>query len=499
MNSNTENKRLTRSRDDRFIGGVAAGIARHLNIDPVIVRIGFVLSIIFGGIGVAAYLILLAAVPIDGDPNEPAPQPDGAKRLWVIGGTVAMGVLALVSIGVGGDGFGGWMFGFSQGFWFGALIWALAIGGVVWLIGKSKDEDEVATKKADATPATKPAPASTVATAVAPAPTQNAPSPSAPAAAAATGEAPTAALDAEAPTTESPRTAETRVISGPVAPRDASGPSTIGRVMTIIAIVAAAGFTALLLAAISIVFTTVFGAIPMAAVVIALGVGLVVAALNNRHQLALWTLGAAVAIAIPMAVVSIADLRVHGDWGEVRERPVVADGIPGDGYQLAAGAMTIDMRDYPFSPGQTVDLPVESGLGATRVIVPDDICVSGAVDAKAGLAEIRGQQSSGIGFDRTFGDDASPSPRLNVDSELKAGLFLVVDDTAFRESGSGPNDDDSWSGTIDEPRLQDEAQDRALNACDSTGRDVPPDAGPDPSPAPGKQKAPSPPATKSAA
>ena len=53
MNSTTENKRLTRSRDDRFIGGVAAGVARHLNIDPVIVRIGFVLSIIFGGIGVA--------------------------------------------------------------------------------------------------------------------------------------------------------------------------------------------------------------------------------------------------------------------------------------------------------------------------------------------------------------------------------------------------------------------------------------------------------------
>ncbi|MBK5232249.1 MAG: PspC domain-containing protein [Thermoleophilia bacterium] len=32
MNSNTKDKRLTRSRDDRFIGGVAAGIARRLGI-----------------------------------------------------------------------------------------------------------------------------------------------------------------------------------------------------------------------------------------------------------------------------------------------------------------------------------------------------------------------------------------------------------------------------------------------------------------------------------
>jgi hypothetical protein len=75
--------------------------------------------------------------------------------------------------------------------------------------------------------------------------------------------------------------------------------------------------------------------------VILLGAGLVAAALNNRHQLALWTLGAAVAIAIPMAIVSIADLRIDGDYGEVREKPVVADSIPGDGYQLAAGTGTI--------------------------------------------------------------------------------------------------------------------------------------------------------------
>ena len=47
-------------------------------------------------------------------------------------------------------------------------------------------------------------------------------------------------------------------------------------------------------------------------------------------------------------------------------------------------------------------------------------------------------------------------------------------DTTFRDSGTGPNDDDSWGGTIDEPNRQDEAQDRALAACDATGRNADP-------------------------
>lgn len=448
MKENTENKRLTRSRDDRFIGGVAAGIARHLNIDPVFVRIGFVLSIIFGGIGVVAYLVLLATVPIEGDPAEPAPQPDGAKRLWVIGGTVAMGILALVSIGIAGDGFGGWMFGFAQGFWAGALIWALAIVGVSWVIRESKDEAATAARKAESAAKAPAVPAA--GGTVAPSPTQN---------------APTASAAGGTPATAASATAETKVMKArPAAATSGDATSTFGRVMTIIAIIFAAGFTALLLAVVSIAATTVFGAIPMATIVIALGAGLIVAALNNRHQLALWTLGAAVAIAIPMAIVSIADLRIDGDYGEVRERPVVANAIPDGGYQLAAGAMTIDLRGYPFREGQSVQLPVESGLGATRVIVPDDVCVSGSVDVEAGLSEIRGMQSSGIGFDRTFGDDASRSPVLNVDSQMKVGWFLVVDDTAFEESNN-PDGDEGWGGTIDEPRLQDQAQQRAHEAC----------------------------------
>lgn len=489
MTESKKTKKLTRSRDNRWIGGVAAGIGRYLNVDPTIVRIAFVASLIFGGIGVLAYLVLLAVVPIEGDPNEPAPQPDGSKRLWVIGGTVGIGILALVSIGITGAGFGGWMFGFAQGFWFGALIWILAIIGVSWLIRQSKDDEDTA-PKAPAAASPQGTSASTVAQTIAPAPTQNAPGPPA------APRSPGVAAAGEAPTTETSRTTETQTMGAAPGPAPASPPSsvpsTFGKVMTILAIIAAAIVGAVILAVISASSTAVAGAIPMATVVILLGIGLVVAVLNNRHTLALWVLGAAVAVAVPMAVISIVDLRIDGEYGEVREKPVLAGSIPDDGYRLAGGAMTIDLREYPFRPGETVDLPIKSGIGASRVIVPDDVCVSGSVDGKFGLAEVRGHESSGAGFDQTFGTGDGGSPGLNLDSEVKLGLFLVMDATTWRESGPRGVRKDDWGGTMGFPNLQDRARNRALKACDGSVPRPAPDKPQVPS-APSKPKLPVPP------
>ena len=59
---NTYN-RLYRSTSDKVIGGVAGGLGDYLNIDPVIVRIIFVLLAIFGGSGVLIYIILWIVIP----------------------------------------------------------------------------------------------------------------------------------------------------------------------------------------------------------------------------------------------------------------------------------------------------------------------------------------------------------------------------------------------------------------------------------------------------
>jgi phage shock protein PspC (stress-responsive transcriptional regulator) len=59
--------RLLRRRSaDRVIGGVAGGLGDYFNIDPLLVRIGFVALIIFGGAGLVLYLIAWLLLPAEG-------------------------------------------------------------------------------------------------------------------------------------------------------------------------------------------------------------------------------------------------------------------------------------------------------------------------------------------------------------------------------------------------------------------------------------------------
>jgi len=63
-------KRLVRSRDDRMLFGVCAGLAHYLNIDPVIVRLVMALLTLSHGVGLLAYLVLAVIMP-----QEPAAAP----------------------------------------------------------------------------------------------------------------------------------------------------------------------------------------------------------------------------------------------------------------------------------------------------------------------------------------------------------------------------------------------------------------------------------------
>ena len=63
--------RLARSTTDRKIAGVAGGIAAHLNLDPTLVRIAWVVAVIFGGFGFLVYIILWIALP-EGDASRPS-------------------------------------------------------------------------------------------------------------------------------------------------------------------------------------------------------------------------------------------------------------------------------------------------------------------------------------------------------------------------------------------------------------------------------------------
>ena len=67
---NTEHLRdysqLRRSTTDRKVAGVAGGLGRHLNIDPTILRVVFVVLCFFGGAGFVLYGAAWLFVPEDG-------------------------------------------------------------------------------------------------------------------------------------------------------------------------------------------------------------------------------------------------------------------------------------------------------------------------------------------------------------------------------------------------------------------------------------------------
>jgi len=58
-----EPKRFYRSTTDRVIGGVAAGLAEYFDLDPVLIRLLFVIFALFGGGGVLVYIIFWIVIP----------------------------------------------------------------------------------------------------------------------------------------------------------------------------------------------------------------------------------------------------------------------------------------------------------------------------------------------------------------------------------------------------------------------------------------------------
>ena len=94
-----------RSATDRVLTGVAGGIGERLEIDPVVVRLAFVILTFAGGVGLLLY-VAAALVSRKPDPDDPPPPPKTGTRQAVAIALVLMGVLlALRGIGLWlGDG-----------------------------------------------------------------------------------------------------------------------------------------------------------------------------------------------------------------------------------------------------------------------------------------------------------------------------------------------------------------------------------------------------------
>jgi signal transduction histidine kinase len=114
-------------RDPRrgVLAGVAAGLARRVGIDPLIVRVGFIAASAAGGFGLALYLLGWALMPGEDGERAPVERIAGRRETWlVVAGMVLLALAALLLLR-------------QWGIWFSdAVVWpvilAAAGGALIW-------------------------------------------------------------------------------------------------------------------------------------------------------------------------------------------------------------------------------------------------------------------------------------------------------------------------------------------------------------------------------
>jgi phage shock protein PspC (stress-responsive transcriptional regulator) len=83
-------KRLERSKSNRVLGGVCAGVANYLNMDPTLVRVLTVVISLFTGVPIVLYIIALFVVPEEGSqPIAPSYPPVGGPQAQQTGFSTA--------------------------------------------------------------------------------------------------------------------------------------------------------------------------------------------------------------------------------------------------------------------------------------------------------------------------------------------------------------------------------------------------------------------------
>jgi len=90
---------VRRSRGERVIAGVCGGIGRYLGVDPVLLRIAFIVLALANGLGVIAYVVAWVAIPEErpGQPLAPAPEARRETGRLVLGGSlVVLGLVLLL-------------------------------------------------------------------------------------------------------------------------------------------------------------------------------------------------------------------------------------------------------------------------------------------------------------------------------------------------------------------------------------------------------------------
>jgi len=382
--------RLRRSLDDRKVAGVAGGLARHLDVDPLILRVAFVVLAFFGGAGLLLYGACWLLVPEDGS-DEAAINLDDRSRTLVL---LVVGVLAAFALL--GDSYGF--------FWF---PWPVAIIALVVLVFLTRKDRRRSAAPPPGSGGGAPATSEDTWT---------------------TGTTPYESAAHESgsytgTTYRGPGPYQDTAIQGPTytyqgatyvaPPRNPRRRGPILFWFTLALIALAVGILGMVDVAGAAVAPSAYPALAVGITGVMLLVGSVYGRAGGLILLGLLA-------TVPMIAVTAVG-QFEGD--RIRETPQNAAQVQ-DVYDFGAGELVVDLSQLDNVEAlDGRDIRVEGGAGRIELIVPDemDVQVKGQVGGP-GAITLFGQQQGGIAqIGRGFHDGGPDAPRLTIDAQLGVG------------------------------------------------------------------------------
>ena len=399
--------RPRRPRDGRKIAGVAAGIGNRYGIDPVIVRVAFVVAAIYGGAGIFLYLVGWLLLPEERD--EVSPFESVINRGRSSTSTVFTVLLCLALIPLSG-----WVFDGP----FTGLLGVAIILGLLFLLHRSKGHlnrpegaqpmsnsgfaadqpmtANLATEQGDQTVRT------------------TEPEPDSPPAWDPLGAAPFAWDLPE------PGPGPQRQESEPVVQR--ARRSRVGLMTVGVAFVVGAACVAL--------SGNVDWLTPphIAGLLLAvLGLGMVGGAFAGGGRGLLGLAVPLAAIGILYTSVSTGDGGYHG-VGDAKEKPKSLSELAPN-YSRSVGSFDLDLTKLPAS-SRPITTSVDVNLGSAKVTVPSDADVDVHCHTKIGSVDCLGKQDDGTGIDvqvrDDLGDDGVGGSKIVLTVEVGTGDVEVV-------------------------------------------------------------------------
>ncbi|WP_162602347.1 PspC domain-containing protein [Nocardioides daejeonensis] len=381
--------RLRRTRHDKYVAGVAGGLGRHLDIDPVILRVAFVVLTFFGGAGIIVYAACWLLVPEDGSDRAQLDLDVRSRTVALVGAGV-LAALALV-----GDAFaegpGGW------------IAWPLlVIGLIAWLVLSNRDR-----RRSMRAAGPYPAPGFAPPGAGFPPPGSGGP---------ATAYEGTAFQPGPTPTTQPSATPPPVFRADRMRDPRKRGPILFWFTLSLIAL--SLGTLGIVDGAGAAITDSAYPALALGIIAAALLVG---AFLGRAGGLIPLGLVATVVLVGSTAATQYDGSVIHATPGSSAEVE--------SSYDMAAGEIVLDLtevRDLEGLDGRTIRL--DGGAGRIEVRVPEqiDVIVDASIDAGG---EVRAFDRTRSGWDvslKTEHDGGVDVPTLRLDADLVFGEIEVV-------------------------------------------------------------------------